>query len=147
MSPISSRNSEPPSACSKRPLRCVAAPVKAPRSWPKNSDSIRSLGIAAVLTAMNDRAARGLFECRARATSSLPTPVSPVISTLMLEAASRPMARNTSCMAGASPINAVGRGAAATSSVPRGLRQARRTSATTASTSKGLGRYSKAPPR
>ena len=32
ISPISSRNSVPPSACSKRPRRCAAAPVKAPRS-------------------------------------------------------------------------------------------------------------------
>ena len=31
----------------------VLAPVKAPRSWPNNSDSIRSRGIAAMLTATN----------------------------------------------------------------------------------------------
>ena len=53
MSPISSRNSVPPSACSKRPRRCCCAPVKEPRSWPNSSDSSRSLGIAAVLIAMN----------------------------------------------------------------------------------------------
>jgi hypothetical protein len=47
MSPISSRNSVPPSACSKRPRRDDCAPVNAPRSWPKSSDSSRSLGIAA----------------------------------------------------------------------------------------------------
>jgi hypothetical protein len=53
MSPISSRNSVPPSACSNRPDARVLAPVNAPRSWPNNSDSIRSRGIAAMLTATN----------------------------------------------------------------------------------------------
>ena len=53
MSPISSRNSVPPSACSKRPRRVVCAPVKAPRSWPNSSLSSRSFGIAAVLMATN----------------------------------------------------------------------------------------------
>ena len=53
MSPISSRNSVPPSACSKRPdARCIA-PVKAPFSCPKSSLSIRSRGIAAMFTATN----------------------------------------------------------------------------------------------
>ncbi len=51
MSPISSRNSVPPSACSKRPTPRLVAPVKAPRSWPNNSLSTSSLGIAAMLTA------------------------------------------------------------------------------------------------
>ena len=51
----------PPSACSKRPRRVVCAPVKAPRSWPKSSDSSRSFGIAAVLIATNGPLERGLF--------------------------------------------------------------------------------------
>ncbi len=38
MSPISSRNSVPPSACSNRPALRVLAPVKAPFSWPNSSD-------------------------------------------------------------------------------------------------------------
>ena len=59
MSPISSRNSVPPSACSKRPRRELCAPVNAPRSWPKSSDSSRSFGMAAVLIAMNGPGARG----------------------------------------------------------------------------------------
>jgi len=46
----------------------------------------------------------GLCRCSARATSSLPVPDSPVISTVMLERDSRPMALNTSCMAGAEPM-------------------------------------------
>ena len=53
MSPISSRNSVPPSACSKRPDERVLAPVNAPFSCPNNSDSIRSRGIAAMLMATN----------------------------------------------------------------------------------------------
>ena len=51
ISPTSSRKSVPPSACSAAPLRSLEAPVKAPLTWPKISLSIRSLGIAAQLTA------------------------------------------------------------------------------------------------
>ncbi len=59
ISPISSRNSVPPAACSNRPaLRC-AAPVKAPRSCPNNSASINSRGIAAMLSATKGAARRG----------------------------------------------------------------------------------------
>ena len=47
MSPISSRNSVPPSACSNLPDERCTAPVKAPRSWPNSSLSISSRGIAA----------------------------------------------------------------------------------------------------
>src|SRR3989440_9449060 len=68
MSPISSRNKVPPSACSKRPRRKVCAPVKAPRSCPNSSDSRRSFGIAAVFIAMNGLSARGPWRCNARAT-------------------------------------------------------------------------------
>jgi hypothetical protein len=50
MSPISSRNSVPPSARSKRPTRFATAPVKAPFSWPNSSVSRRCSGIAAQFT-------------------------------------------------------------------------------------------------
>ena len=43
----------PPWASSKRPRRCRSAPVKAPRSWPKSSLSIRLGGRAAQLTTTN----------------------------------------------------------------------------------------------
>ena len=46
----------PPSACSKRPMRCLSAPVKAPFSWPKSSDSSRFSWSAAQLTLMKLRA-------------------------------------------------------------------------------------------
>ncbi len=52
---------------------------------------------------------RGLWRCRACATSSLPVPDSPLISTLMDERDRRPIMRKSSCIAGASPMmSAVG---------------------------------------
>ena len=59
ISPISSRKRVPPSASSKRPWRRSTAPVKAPRSWPKSSDSRRVSGSAAQLTATKGLAAPG----------------------------------------------------------------------------------------
>ena len=53
MSPISSRNSVPPAACSNLPICRATAPVKAPFSCPNSSLSISSAGIAAALTATN----------------------------------------------------------------------------------------------
>ena len=43
MSPISSRNSVPPLAYSKRPLRSRSPPVNAPGSWPNSSSSMQVL--------------------------------------------------------------------------------------------------------
>ncbi len=151
MSPISSRNSVPPSACSKRPRRSVCAPVKAPRSWPNSSLSSRSFGIAAVLMATNGPllpwSPRGLCLCNARATSSLPEPLSPVINTVTWLCESRPMARNTSCIAGAWPsISGVSPGRSSATASRRLSSTARRISSTALGTSKGLARYSKAPP-
>ena len=60
MSPISSRKSVPPSASSKRPMRCAMAPVNAPRSWPKSSLSSRPVGMAAQLILTNVRSRRAL---------------------------------------------------------------------------------------
>ena len=81
ISPISSRNSVPRSASSKQPCRRSAAPVNAPFSWPKISLSSSVSGIAAQLIATNGNAARGLSWWIVCATSSLPVPDSPVIST------------------------------------------------------------------
>ena len=102
------RRSRRGTACRPRPARSArgasaCAPVNAPRSWPKSSDSSRSFGIAAVLIATNGPRARGLCRCSARATSSLPVPDSPVISTVAFDCDRRPIARNTSCIAGAWP--------------------------------------------
>ena len=52
-SPISSRNSVPPSARSNQPRRASTAPVNAPRSWPNSCESISSGGIAPQLTRSN----------------------------------------------------------------------------------------------
>ena len=137
----------PPSACSKRPRRMVCAPVKAPRSWPNSSDSSKSFGIAAVFSAIKGPLARGLCLCSARATSSLPVPDSPVISTVTLDCDSRPIARNTSCMAGACPrISGASLRRSSISSSRRLSSSARRISSTARSTSNGLARYSNAPP-
>ena len=65
------------------PGRVATAPVNAPRTWPNSSLSIRFSGIAPQLTTMNGPSLRGLRWCTARAISSLPVPVSPVMSTLM----------------------------------------------------------------
>src|SRR4051794_13163168 len=66
MSPISSRNSVPPSACSKRPMRCLSAPVNAPFSWPKSSDSRRFSCSAAQFTLTKFRDAQRVVVRRAR---------------------------------------------------------------------------------
>ena len=149
MSPISSRNRVPVWACSKRPMRLSLAPVKAPFSCPNNSDSSNSLGMAAVLRAINGLFALGLCLCRARATSSLPVPDSPVISTVRLDRDNLPMARKTSCMAWAEPMISVSLTSSTVSSTPFLLRPsliALLTRPMTSSTSNGFDRYSKAPP-
>ena len=50
MTPISSSKIVPPSASANRPFLFVTAPVNAPRTWPKSSDSISVSGSAAQLT-------------------------------------------------------------------------------------------------
>ena len=52
--------SVPPCACSKTPLRCDVAPVNAPRSWPKSSDSTRFGG-----TAVQSKTTNGPLRARA----------------------------------------------------------------------------------
>ena len=86
-SPISSRNSVPPEACSIRPLRAAMAPVKAPFSCPNSSLSSRLSLRAAQLTFTNGPRQRGLAKWMAWATSSLPVPDSPRISTVVSEPA------------------------------------------------------------
>ena len=147
MSPISSRNSVPLSACSKRPRRAAAAPVNAPRSWPNNSDSSKSFGIAAVLMAINGFSARGLCLCSALATNSLPLPDSPFISTVACDRLKRPIARKTSCMAGAWPIISGVSSSTTSSTAWRMLSSTARLITSMAwSTSNGLAKYSNAPP-
>ena len=113
---------------------------------------MRSLGIAAIFKAIKGFFVLGLCLCKALATNSLPAPDSPLISTVMCERANRPIARKTSCIAGASPMIS---GVASTltamvfwlsSCCCRPCKQARCARLTTSLISKGLGKYSKAPP-
>jgi hypothetical protein len=104
MSAISSRNSVPPSASSNLPLRAARAPVKAPLVCPNSSLSISSSGIAAQLTSTKGAAARWLCAWIARATSSLPVPFSPKISTRPLLGAACAISARSRRIAGLSPI-------------------------------------------
>ena len=70
-SPISSRNSVPPSASSNGPRRMRVAPVNAPRSWPNSSLSNTLAAIAPQSTCMNGRSARGDAAWSVRATQAL----------------------------------------------------------------------------
>jgi hypothetical protein len=88
----------PPSASSKRPSLRLSAPVKAPRSWPNSSLSTSPAEIAPQLTLTKGRSRRLLWLWMARATSSLPVPVSPKISTVLSVAATcstRPSSRRS----------------------------------------------------
>ena len=82
VSPISSRKRVPPSASLKSPLFSLTAPVKAPLSWPKSSDSRRFSGRAPQLIETNGRAARAEVRWMARAMSPFPVPDSPVMRTV-----------------------------------------------------------------
>ena len=60
------------------------ASVKAPFTWPNSSLSSRFSGMAPQLTATKGASRRGERAWMARATSSLPVPLSPVMSTVEL---------------------------------------------------------------
>ena len=79
----------PPLAATKSPSWLAVAPVKEPFTWPKSSDSIRDSGIAAQLTAIKGASLRRLLPWMARATTSLPVPLSPMISTVVSVGATR----------------------------------------------------------
>ncbi len=66
-----------------------AAPVNDPFSCPNNSDSISSPGTAAQFSVTNGPSRRGLRWCSARAISSFPVPVSPMMQTRASLAATR----------------------------------------------------------
>ena len=96
--------------CRRRPARAgpaapASAPVNAPLTWPNSSLSTRFGLSAATWTGRNGRSLRA--ECRwtARATSSLPVPLSPVMSTQASVGATRAMRLNTACIAGLRPTS------------------------------------------
>ena len=80
-SPTSSRNIVPPSASSKYPLRASVAPVKAPFSCPKSSESIVPSGMAPQFTAIYLACLRAEYACIICGKNSFPTPLSPTTST------------------------------------------------------------------
>ena len=84
MSPTSSRKIVPPRASSKRPTRSRTAPVNAPFTCPKSSLSRRSAGRAPQFTATNGPGLWSELEWSARAMTSLPVPLSPVMRTVAL---------------------------------------------------------------
>ena len=144
MPPLASRNS---------PARAPRASVNAPLTWPNSSLSRSGSGIAAQLTATSGPAARLLWRCSARATSSLPVPLSPVTSTLASVGATRAISSWTSRIAALSPSSSPSRAVATcrrsrvSSSVNRRCRTARSSATATASRSIGLARKSYAPER
>src|SRR5258708_1162003 len=111
-SPISSRKMVPPCASWNLPWWSVRASVNAPFTWPKSSLSMRAGGMAAQLTRMNGALARVLRSCRRCATTSLPLPVSPVMSTVALVAAMRSSLSPNCFRAVLSPSNPGAAGAA-----------------------------------
>ena len=105
MSPISSRKTVPPLACSKRPRLVACAPVKAPRTCPKSSLSSSPSGIAVQLIGTKGLSARLPWKWIVRATTSLPVPLSPLIKTLLRLCAICRMSAKISRMAGLVPIS------------------------------------------
>ena len=103
-SPISSRNSVPPSASSIGPRRVRDAPVNAPRSWPNSSLSNTDGAIAAQSTCMNGCRARSTA-WSARATTPLPVPLSPSTSTLASLLPTRSIVAASSRIGFESPIS------------------------------------------
>ena len=89
VSAISSKKKVPPLASSKRPWRSLTAPVNAPFTCPNSSLSSSVSEMAAQFTGTKGRVARLEFTWMARAISSLPVPLSPVISTVTSVGATR----------------------------------------------------------
>src|SRR5207249_12083529 len=89
----SSRKSVPPSAARKTPSWSATAPVKAPRRWPKSWLSRSVSDSPAQLIATNGPSASGPRRWIVRATSSLPVPLSPLTSTVLLFWLTAPITR------------------------------------------------------
>jgi hypothetical protein len=79
----------------QRPILRAMAPVNAPFSWPKSSLSSRPAGMAAQFSLIKVRSLRGLRRWMARASSSLPVPVSPWMSTVASVGATVSISRST----------------------------------------------------
>ena len=104
-SPISSRKSVPSWASSTRPFFSRQAPVKAPLTWPKSSLSSTSWGMAVQFTVTIFLSRRWLCWWMARATSSLPVPLGPVMSTVPMVGATWRMRSKMVRICGESPTS------------------------------------------
>jgi hypothetical protein len=80
--------------------RSLVCQLDAPRTCPKSSDSNTPSDTPPALTVTMGREARGETACSACATSVLPVPFSPEISTFASEGPTRAMTCTTLCMAG-----------------------------------------------
>ncbi|PYR94575.1 MAG: hypothetical protein DMF84_05325 [Acidobacteria bacterium] len=78
--------------------------MNAPRTWPNSSLSNSVSTTAEQLTVTKRRSRRGPVLWRARATSSLPVPVSPLMSAVRTCGARRRIMPKSSCMTGPRPI-------------------------------------------
>jgi len=103
ISPTSSRKRVPLSASLTRPMRLSWAPVKAPFRCPKSVDSTRDSVSEAQSTKTNLPPARLLLSWMVLAKSSLPVPVSPVISRFESERAAWAMSLKQAFMRGLVP--------------------------------------------
>ena len=113
----------PELACSKTPRRRPAAPVKAPGSCPKSSLATTPSAKTPQFSATKGLEARPLWSWMARATSSLPVPVSPRIRTGTSVAATRATRARSARMGSLSPRSA---GAEGRTSARRRATSARR---------------------
>ena len=107
MLPISSKKRVPPFASSNLPTLWVLAPVKAPFTCPKSSDSKRVGTRVPQSTATKGPLARGLSSWILRARSPLPVPDSPVMSTVESVGATILAISRTRFMAWLSPMMVV----------------------------------------
>ncbi len=82
-SPISSRNSVPPSHAATRPGLSRTAPVNAPLAWPNSSLSSSCWDRVGQETVANGPDARSLHPWTARASTPLPVPLSPRTSSVV----------------------------------------------------------------
>ena len=105
-SPISSSRKVPPCASSMRPFLATRASLCAPLAWPKSASSSRVSGNSAQFTGTKGPFARRLRSWSARATSSLPVPLSPVIRTVLSVAAALRTVATTRWMAALTPTTA-----------------------------------------
>ena len=113
----------PPFASRNSPRRARVAPVNAPFSWPNSSASSRLGASAEQSNATNGPSARGPTRWIVRASSSLPVPLSPTISTVASDAATRSIIASSCRISADSPITSPSPRARSTS--PRSRRTSR----------------------